>query len=83
MLVLFESLRCLKVRIKWIVAMGDETGGGSNEPATQPGSLILDASTAYFSEDKLAEGNGKNLIPEPIPSQTPEEKWGVKHPLQI
>ncbi|BBH04785.1 XH/XS domain-containing protein [Prunus dulcis] len=53
---------------KQLPQMGDETRGGSNEPATE-----LDASTAYFSEDKLAEGNGKNLIPEPIPSQTPEE----------
>ncbi|PQP95232.1 hypothetical protein Pyn_33454 [Prunus yedoensis var. nudiflora] len=63
------GLRCSA----WLVLVkGDEPEGGSNEPATEPGSLILDASTAYFSEDKLAEGNGKNLIPEPIPSQTPE-----------
>ncbi|XP_021828741.1 uncharacterized protein LOC110769131 [Prunus avium] len=58
---------------KKLPQMGDEPEGGSNEPATEPGSLILDASTAYFLEDKLAEGNGKNLMPEPIPSQTPEE----------
>ncbi|VVA23049.1 PREDICTED: PRUPE_4G278400 [Prunus dulcis] len=58
---------------------GKEPERGFNEPAAEPGSLILDGSIVYSSEfiqDILGQGNGENLIPEPSPSQTPEEAAG-------
>ncbi|CAB4312859.1 unnamed protein product [Prunus armeniaca] len=64
---------------KQLQKMGKEPERGFNETAAEPGSLILDGSVVSSLEDIqdiLGLGNGENLIPEPSPSQTPEEAAG-------